>query len=90
MMFFRLTGSGSVFNKTSMFVSHVTRVTTVSFSSDKYIWGIFFFFFEMATTESGYWGVAFLSLATTWYVHQNKVSSTQASEFTPKMVVCSQ
>lgn len=76
-----------------MFVSHVTRVTTVSFSSDKYIWGIFFFFFfEMATTESGYWGVAFLNLATTtlWYVHLNKVSSTQASEFNPKMVVCSQ
>lgn len=57
-MFERLTGS--IWN--AMFVSHTPPVTTVSFSSDKYIfveaeWVFFFlcvFFFDMATTESGY------------------------------------
>lgn len=46
------------------------------------------FFFTLATTESGYWGVVY-------FIQQQhcgvciSTSSTQASEFTPLLVVCS-
>lgn len=56
MMFYRLTGDGLISNEASMFISHVPAVTTVSFSSDKYIsveadWVYFYFFCD---TKRGY------------------------------------
>lgn len=52
---------------------------------------VFFCFFWHGYHRKWLLRCGFFCSATTtlWYVHQNKVSSTQASEFSPKLLVCS-